>query len=142
MTKQAIALLRRLFLTVSMMGAVAAAAQQPTITISGRIAGATGNHTVYIALWDAAGFLNHPSQQIRIAPHSNAVFQFRVSPGAWAISAYEDENENGKLDFGMFGPKEPSGFWRAFHGWHKPRFVEVSSTVNADVPNADVELRK
>jgi uncharacterized protein (DUF2141 family) len=116
--------------------------QQQTVTISGRITGASGNHPVYIALWDASGFLNHPSQQIKFAPHATAEFRFQVAPGNWAISAYEDENENGKLDMGIFGPKEPSGFWRAFHGWHKPRFAEVSSTVAKDVINADIQLHK
>jgi uncharacterized protein (DUF2141 family) len=113
-----------------------------TVIISGKISGGSGSHPIYIALWDSAGFLNHPSQQARIQAHGNAAFLFRVPSGAWAISAYEDENENGKLDMGMFGPKEPSGFWRPFHGWHKPRFSEVSSMVSADVLNADIRLGK
>jgi hypothetical protein len=33
---------------------------------------------------------------------------------------------------GLFGPKEPSGFWRAFHGWHKPRFSEVCASIDHD----------
>jgi hypothetical protein len=118
------------------------AGSMPSISISGKIGGASGNHPVYVALWDASGFLTKPVQQIRIEGHSTTGFQFHVPAGAWAISAYEDENENGKLDMGMFGPKEPSGFWRAFHGWHKPRFAEVSSQVSADVSNADIQLHK
>jgi uncharacterized protein (DUF2141 family) len=118
------------------------AAQPQTVTISGRITSASGNHPIYVALWDSAGFLNKPVQQVRIEPHSNTAFQFHALAGSWAISAYEDENNNGKLDMGIFGPKEPSGFWRPFHGWHKPRFTEVSSNITADVPNADIELHK
>jgi uncharacterized protein (DUF2141 family) len=131
-----------LFVVVAMVSGLPAAAQQATVAISGKIIGASGNHPVYVALWDSSGFLTKPSQQIRLDPHSAPQFQFHVASGAWAISAYEDENENGKLDFGIFAPKEPSGFWRPFHGWHKPRFSEVSSTVGSDVSNADIELRK
>jgi uncharacterized protein (DUF2141 family) len=130
------------FLFAVIYAAIPAASQQQTLTISGKITGASGNHGIYIALWDAAGFLNRPVQQVRIEPHGNAAFQFKVPSGAWAISAYEDGNDNGKLDMGMLGPREPSGFWRPFHGWHKPRFNEVSSIVSADISNADIVLRK
>jgi uncharacterized protein (DUF2141 family) len=117
-------------------------ASQQIVTISGKIGGGSGNHAIYIALWDASGFLAKPVQAVRIEPHATAQFRFRVPSGSWAISAYEDVNDNGKLDMGLFGPKEPSGFWRAFHGWHKPRFTEVSAPVSSDVSNADIELHK
>jgi uncharacterized protein (DUF2141 family) len=131
-----------LFVVATIVSGLPAAAQQETVTISGNIRGVSGNHPIYVALWDSSGFLTKPSQQIRIESHSAPQFQFHVAPGAWAISVYEDENENGKLDFGIFAPKEPNGFWRPFHGWHKPRFAEVSSTVGSNVTNADIELRK
>jgi uncharacterized protein (DUF2141 family) len=142
MTKPLFAPCLWLFVVVAVVSALPSAAQQATFTISGKIRGASGNHAIYVALWDSSGFLTKPSQQIRLDPHSAPQFQFRVAPGPWAISAYEDENENGKLDFGIFAPKEPNGFWRPFHGWHKPRFSEVSSAVGSDVSNADIELRK
>ncbi len=123
------------------LGGIPCFAQQTQVTISGKITGASGKHPVYVALWDASGFLTKPVQQIRIEPHASPQYQFHAAAGTWAISVYEDENENGKLDMGMFGPKEPSGFWRAFHGWHKPRFSEVSSQVNTDTSNADILLR-
>lgn len=129
-------------LVTANQGAFPGFTQQAGITISGKITGASGKHPVYVALWDSSGFLTKPAQQIRIEPYGSPQYQFHAAPGSWAVSVYEDENENGKLDMGMFGPKEPSGFWRAFHGWHKPRFSEVSSQVSADVPNADIELRK
>jgi uncharacterized protein (DUF2141 family) len=131
-----------LFIVAAMVSGLSATAQQATVAISGKVIGASGNHPIYVALWDSSGFLTKASQQIRIDSHSSTQFQFHVAPGAWAMSAYEDENENGKLDFGIFAPKEPSGFWRPFHGWHKPRFSEVSSAVGSDVSNADIELRK
>jgi uncharacterized protein (DUF2141 family) len=33
-----------------------------------------------------------------------------LAAGKYAISVFQDVNNNGKLDIGMFGPKEPYGF--------------------------------
>jgi uncharacterized protein (DUF2141 family) len=112
-----------------------------TVKISGRISGASGKGAIYVALWGADGFLKSPIQQIRIEPGSDPVYHFEVPAGRWAVSAFEDKNSNGKLDMGLFGPKEPSGFWHAFSGWHKPRFDEVAVAVDADVINADIALK-
>jgi uncharacterized protein (DUF2141 family) len=112
-----------------------------TVTIAGRITGASKDHTVRVALWDADGFLHKPVRELSFAAGAELRFAFPVRPGRWAVSAYEDRNENGTLDMGLFGPKEPSGFFRAFHGWHKPRFDEVASTVERDVADADVTLK-
>ncbi|HKF50003.1 MAG TPA: DUF2141 domain-containing protein [Terracidiphilus sp.] len=111
-----------------------------TITLSGQVAGATGKHTVYVALWDAAGFLTHPVQQVRFDPPNTPAFHFQVQPGRWALSAYEDSNGNGVLDMGMFGPKEPSGFWHPFHAWRKPRFDDVAVQIDHDTTGADIKL--
>jgi len=120
----------------------AQASPQVTITLSGKVLGASGKHTVYVALWNENSFLKKPVQQVQFKTGANTDFQFHVPPGAWAVSAYEDENENGVLDMGMFGPKEPSGFWRPFHQWRKPRFSDVSSVIDKDTPNADIQLHK
>lgn len=58
---------------------------------------------------------------MRVELGKSPTFRFDVRPGRYALSAFEDLNGNGILDMGMFGPKEPSGFWRPFGGWHKPR---------------------
>jgi uncharacterized protein (DUF2141 family) len=102
---------------------------------------ASGGHTVHVAVWDADGFLRKPVQEACIAAGTATGFRFVIRPGRWAVSAYEDKNENGVLDTGVMGPKEPSGFSRAFNGWHKPRFDEVAILVEHDVANADVRLK-
>ena len=111
------------------------------ISISGRVTGATGNHAVYVALWESRDFLKHPVQQIRIEPNADPSFHFQTAPGRWVLSAFEDKNENGILDMGMFGPKEPSGFWPAFHGWHKPRFEELATQIDHDMNDAVIRLK-
>jgi uncharacterized protein (DUF2141 family) len=112
-----------------------------TIALSGKVVGGSGKHTIHVALWDASGFLEKPVQEIRIEPGAVGDFRFEVKRGKWALSAYEDVNENGKLDMGMFGPKEPSGFWRAFHAWRKPRFEDVATEVGKDTAAIEIRLR-
>jgi uncharacterized protein (DUF2141 family) len=114
---------------------------ETTVKISGRITGASGKHTVYVALWNADGFLLHPTRSLRLEPGTALVFQFDIAPGRWALSAFEDVNGNGVLDQGMFGPKEPSGFWRAFSGWHKPSFDEVAAQIDRDTTGSDIKLK-
>ncbi|HEX4308820.1 MAG TPA: DUF2141 domain-containing protein [Acidobacteriaceae bacterium] len=100
------------------------------------------SHAVHVVLWDAAGFLNKPVKEIVIEPQASPDYHFEVRAGRWALSAFEDENDNGKLDMGAFGPKEPSGFWRPFHAWRKPRFDDVAAEVDRDVTDADIRLGK
>lgn len=110
------------------------------VTLSGRVIGASGRHIIYVALWNENGFLKTPVQRIRIDPQQTPAFQFQIPPGRWALSAFEDENANGVLDMGAFGPKEPSGFWRPFHAWRKPRFDDVAAEINQNTSNADIKL--
>ena len=108
--------------------------------ISGHVLGASGTHTVYVTLWDSTGFMKQAVRQIRLQPGTEKAFSFNVAPGRWAVSAFEDRNDNGILDMGLFGPKEPSGFWRPFHAKRKPRFDDVAVRVDHTVSDADVKL--
>jgi uncharacterized protein (DUF2141 family) len=118
-----------------------ALAEPSSVTLSGHVLGASGKYTVYVALWRRDGFLQRPAEGVRIEPHAPPSFGFKVSPGRWALSAFEDKNGNGVLDMGLFGPKEPAGFWRPFTAWHKPSFDDVATLVEHDVSNANVTLR-
>ena len=111
------------------------------IHISGRVLGASNAHTVYVMLLDSAGFEKQPVRQLLLQPDSVYSYSFSITPGRWAVSAFEDLNGNGILDMGFFGPKEPSGFWRPFHAKRKPRFDDVVSQIGHTISDADVKLR-
>jgi uncharacterized protein (DUF2141 family) len=112
------------------------------LKLSGRVMESSGKHAIYVALWDAQNFLKQPVQRVRIEPGAAANFQFEIPAGRWALSAFEDQNDDGVLDMGTFGPKEPSGFWHPFHAWRKPRFDDVAVQVDHDMTNIDIELKK
>lgn len=121
---------------------VGAADAVKPVTLSGRVTGASGTHTVSVALWRADHFLELPARAVSIRAGQPTEFSFSVPPGDWALSAFEDVNENGMLDVGMFGPKEPSGFWRPFSGRRKPAFKDVAFTATRDTAGIDLQLKK
>jgi uncharacterized protein (DUF2141 family) len=120
---------------------VSAADPPATFALAGRVTNDSGKYPVYVALWDSAGFLDRPVRQLKLPLGSARSFRFDVPRGRWALSAFEDRNGNGELDLGLFGPKEPTGFWRPFHAWRKPRFDDVATTIDHDLQDADVALR-
>ncbi len=111
-----------------------------TFTLSGHVIGGSGQHAIHVALWDSAGFLSKPAQEIVLRPGDPREFHFEVVRGRWALSAFDDLNDNGKLDMGTFGPREPNGFWQPFHAWRKPRFDDVAAEIDRDVTAADIHL--
>jgi len=125
----------------ALLGTTSARAEPSNSTVSGHVLGASGKYAVYVALWRRDGFLEHPAEGIRLEARAAKEFAFHVSPGSWALSAFEDKNGNGVLDRGFFGPKEPFGFWRPFTAWHKPKFDDVAFVVKHDLANADIKLR-
>lgn len=131
----------RLIIQVVLLCCACATILLDTFTISGRVLGGSGKHAIIVYLWESDGFLQRPAQQVRFEAGAEAIFHFEVAEGRWAVSAFEDRNDNGVLDMGLFGPKEPSGFWRGFSGWHKPHFDEVSSLVDKNTGNADIKLK-
>jgi uncharacterized protein (DUF2141 family) len=74
----------------------------------------------------------------------SALVQFTNLPfGAYAISVFHDENENGKLDTGLFGiPKEPYGFGNDSMGvLGPPDFEEASVTFQTNSATHSISLR-
>ncbi len=48
-----------------------------------------------------------------------------VAPGAYAISGYHDENDNGKFDVGVFGPTEGWAASNDARGFLGPKFKDA-----------------
>lgn len=54
-----------------------------------------------------------------------------VPHGKYALSVFQDENENGKLDTGLFGiPKEPYGFSNDVMGTFGPPSFEDATVIH------------
>jgi uncharacterized protein (DUF2141 family) len=71
----------------------------------------------------------------------SVAYSFELKPGTYTVSAYEDENENGKIDMGAFGPKEPSGFYRKFTAWRAPKFEDVKFELRSSMNTAHIKIK-
>lgn len=65
-----------------------------------------------------------------------------VPQGTYGIQCFQDVNGNGKLDTGMFGPKEPWGNYRpkrpTFRG---PKFEEIAFRLDKDITEIQIEVK-
>jgi hypothetical protein len=96
---------------------------------------------LYVALWQADGFLKRPVQQIRIKPGAERLFNFEVPAGCWALSVFEDRNGNGILDMGFSWAEGTRRVLARLHRPPKTRFDEAASVVERNVPDADIVLK-
>ncbi len=135
--------LAKVMVTVAIAPLAQPSPQPKEFVISGTVRGASGQHTVHVAVWDEKGFLRKPIlESFSMLPVIEFPCAFRVKEGRWAISAYEDRNENGSLDMGPFGPRELVGFTIPYQHHRKPRFADVAVVVDNDIDNADILLLK
>lgn len=72
-----------------------------------------------------------------------AAFSFEGVPkGTYGIRCFQDVNRTGKMEKGMFGPKEPWGTYRPARPMLRaPRFDEISFEVNGDIRDIKIELK-
>lgn len=125
--------------------AVGAAARAGDLTVEVQgIKSAQGE--IAVGLFDQADqFPKQVAHGLRlVATKDSVVAVFKdLKPGTYAISAYHDENDNKKLDRGLFGiPKEPYGFSQEARGeGGPPQFRDAQFEVPADGGRVLIKLR-
>jgi len=125
-------------------------AQQATFKVSGEVTfPKTGNLFVQLITKEEfdsdkdAGF----GIVVAVGPEDikkgRAPFSFEGVPkGTYGIRCFQDVNGTGKMEKGMFGPKEPWGTYRpARPMFRAPRFDEISFEVNGDIRDIKIELK-
>ena len=73
-----------------------------------------------------------------------AIFAFdKLIPGEYAVSLFHDENDNGKMDTGLFGiPKEGFGFSNDPKvKFSAPKFAEASCKIEANETEKKIVVR-
>ena len=97
---------------------------------------------------DASGKEKTVAKQ-RLSPTADDVargsitYEFaELARGRYAIVCFQDTNGNGKLDIGIFGPKEPATTYRlARPKFRAPRFEEMAFDASHEVTDANLVLR-
>ena len=121
-------------------------ANKELYTVSGLVTGCSSKHLIHVILYDEASFKDMTAIQESIyeptgSEECKVPFSLNTPKGSYTIAAFEDENNNKKLDFFFFIPKEPSGFFRTFSGMSAPKFDKLKFDVDSDFLGADVELQ-
>ena len=72
-------------------------------------------------------------KRVKISGKKAKVIFTKIPYGTYAISAFFDENGNGKLDYNIFGiPKESAGISNNYSGfpkWDKSKFELAGSSI-------------
>ena len=121
-------------------------AEEELYSVSGFVTGCSSKHAIHVTLYDEASFKDMTAIKESIyepteSEECKVPFTLNTSKGSYIIAAFEDENNNKKLDFFFFIPKEPSGFFRKFSGMSAPKFEKLKFDVDGDFIGADVELQ-
>lgn len=93
---------------------------------------------VLMALFNTSeSFLSKPMKTERVSVNSSqsSVFFFNLEKGEYAVSVFQDTNDNKKLDTNFIGyPKEPFGFSNdAMGAFGPPSFDKAKITVTENV---------
>ena len=103
-----------------------------------------GKGTVVVSIWnDPDLFLKKPMLSKSMKADSTSLeFSFPLAGGTYAISVYQDINENQKLDLGMFNkPKEPVGFGNNFRPkFSAPKFEDCAISLTESM-KIEIELK-
>ena len=121
-------------------------ADEELYKVSGFVTGCSSKHSIHVSLYDENSFQDMTAIQESIyepteSEECKVPFTLNIPKGSYTIAAFEDENNNKKLDFFFFIPKEPSGFFRTFSGMSAPKFEKLKFDVDGDFVGADVELQ-
>lgn len=105
-----------------------------------------GNGPVMVAVWrDEAKFLNGAPYRKASAESVQGTVTVTfddLEPGTYAVSSYQDENKNGKLDRNFVGkPKEPYGFSNDARGkFGPPKFRDAKFELKPEGQKIAVRL--
>ncbi len=122
----------KLILLMVFVAGIMNAQNKLTIVVDG-IEKTKGN--ILVAVYDKDNFFKKPSYlgYAKVDGETINVIIDNVKPGEYAISLFQDENENNKLDMGSFGPTEKYGFSNNAKGMMgPPKYDDCKFTIEED----------
>jgi uncharacterized protein (DUF2141 family) len=136
--------LRSISVACGLLLILTAASHAADLTVT--VVGATNQKgQIAAALFNtSATFPGEPMVGQRVPAGAQVELVFKnLAPGRYALSAYHDENDNQKLDRGMFGiPKERYGFSRDARGaGGPPEFRDAAFEVKEGDNRVQLQLR-
>ncbi len=119
-----------------------------TFIISGTITNFQPGKTIYLALYPTEEDFNNRNCYRKAIfesdklPPDTADYSFtEVAPGEYIIACYQDVNSDGKINMGLFGPKEPYRIYKPNYGFFGPKFKKCKFKVTGDIDTAHIVLK-
>ncbi|MCG8481079.1 MAG: DUF2141 domain-containing protein [Spirochaetales bacterium] len=136
-----------ILLIITLLAAHALTGAEAAYVVAGEIAASDGG-SVYIELVTEETFGRNGTSPYRIVLEPaeggrSLAFRFdSIPPGRYVLRAFQDENGDGRLNVGPFGPREPVGM----HRWPErmripPRFEASAFAVDGDMTDIRIELQ-
>ena len=141
-------------LLLSALAPLAGAAEPGNHSVRLEISGVeTNKGRVYAALYSSKeSYMREPlaSESAKVGEAETVAITFdQLPPGDYAVTLYYDENDNGKLDTGLFRiPKEKVAFsnnaWRRFGPakWKDARFVLANGDLTMNIQMTRIRKKK
>ena len=104
-----------------------------------------GSGEVVIEVYNSkSDWLQKPFREVKLSPENKLqTVTFDLPYGNYAISIYQDSNENGELDRNFIGiPKEPIAFGNNHRPFGEPDFESSTITFDASYQPQEIELYK
>ncbi|MTB52420.1 DUF2141 domain-containing protein [Lewinella sp. W8] len=130
-----------------LFGLLVSAPAPQTVTVKVASSAPEGG-VIYLAVYENADQFDEEAPAIGFTEKSaagKATFSVKLpASGQYALAAYHDVNENGKLDKNFWGiPTEPYGFSVLPESkWRAPKFSDVSREFSPQDTQAKLELKR
>lgn len=91
---------------------------------------------------DPETWLESPLKEVKLTTDADAkTVSFQVPFGTYAVSVYQDTDDNGELDTNFLGiPKEPIGFGNNYKPFGKPKFESAAIEHTATSEPHEIKL--
>ncbi len=97
---------------------------------------------IFVSVFSEKDFLEKSIQTKSVViSGSKVIVEFDLPPGEYAVSSYQDENNNGKLDRYIIGkPKEPYGFSNNVKPFGPPSYKDCKFTLASTPKSISISL--
>ncbi len=119
-----------------------------TFSVSGTVSRIKADGILYVRLFSRTAFENESdagfsfSKRVKKKDEDVSFCFENVPAGMYAVRCFLDKNENGIIDMGLFGPKEPYGFCMEKSKISRPpEFNELSFDISGNLDGIRIVLK-
>lgn len=120
-----------------------------TFTVSGIIVNYKAGKTLYLALYNSEKDFSKQNCFMKLRffgdklPADSLSYCFNdVTAGEYIVAAYQDLNDDGKINMTLFGPVEPYYIYKPNYGRFGPKFNKCKFFLNSNITDAHIIFKR